>query len=247
MKRLLLMSSSRRGDMGYLEHAGGQIRLLFQDEIRQVLFIPYAAVACSFDTYEDTVRRVFAALGVEAVSVHRFPNARKALEKAAGLVVGGGNTFALLYRLYGNGLVEAVRERVEAGMPYLGWSAGTNVACPTIRTTNDMPVLWPPSPAAFDLVPFQINPHFIFGKPAGHNGESREERLAEYLAANPGESVLALCEGSALHVEGDTAILLGGVAAPLFRPGGVVETIADNENFRLDRINGPKSGSAPEV
>ena len=238
MKRLLLMSSSRKGDMGYLEHAGGQFKTLLRGEIRQALFIPYAAVNFSFDDYEASVKPVFALLGVDAVSIHRFSDARKALHWAEAVVMGGGNTFALLNRLYANKLVEAVRERVEEGLPYIGWSAGTNVACPTIRTTNDMPIVAPPSMDALALVPFQINPHFISGKPAGHNGESREERLEEFLALNPNESVVALREGSALYVEDCGAMLLGDLDGLLFRPNKVVESIAPNQRFDFGWING---------
>jgi dipeptidase E len=238
MKRLLLMSSSRKGDGEYLEHADEQFRTFLRGAVGRVLFIPYAAVTYGFGEYEGRVAGVFARLGVEAVSIHRFPDARRAVEQAEAIVVGGGNTFVLLQRLYASGLVEAVRERVEAGTPYIGWSAGTNVACPTIRTTNDMPVAQPPSLDAFRLVPFQINPHFIPGKPEGHNGESREERLAEFLVVNPGESVLALREGSALLVEGAAARLLGDRDALVFRQGGTVETIGAGESFSVERING---------
>ncbi len=240
MKRLLLLSSSRAGDTGYLEHALEPIRDFLRGE-RRVLFIPYASVLRGFDEYEESVGRVFARLGVEAVSIHRFADARRALENAEALCVGGGNTFALLQRLYARDLIGTVRRRVEGGLPYIGWSAGTNVACPTIRTTNDMPVVQPPSLDAFRLIPFQINPHFISGKPAGHNGESREERLAEFLATNPGENVLALLEGSALRVEGDEARLLGESDAPLFRSGGAVEAIRAGARFELESLAGRPS------
>ncbi len=237
MKRLLLMSSSRKGNMGYLEHATDQLTTLLQGKIRQVLFIPYAAVTFSFDDFEARVKPVYANLGVDLVSIHHFADAAHAVEQAEALAVGGGNTFALLKRLYDNKLVEAVRQRVDAGMPYMGWSAGTNVACPTIRTTNDMPIVAPPSLDAFNLIPFQINPHFISGKPAGHNGETREERLEEFLVMNPSESVLAIREGSAVHVESDKACLMGDLDALVFRSGRV-ETIAPNASFTLAHING---------
>ena len=165
MKRLLLMSSSRKGSMGYLEHATEQLKTLLQDKVKQAILVPYAAVTYSFDEYEDKVRPVYAKLGVEVVSIHRFPDARQALEKAEALIVGGGNTFALLQRLYDNKLVDAVRDRVKNGLPYMGWSAGSNVVCPTIRTTNDMPVVEPPSLNAFNIIPFQINPHLSAANP----------------------------------------------------------------------------------
>ncbi len=238
MKHLLLMSSSRKGDMGYLEHAREQMRLLLQDTVKRALFIPYAAVSFSFDEYIGLVRPVFSRLGVELVSIHECGDGLKALDSAEALVVGGGNTFALLKRLYDNKLVEAVRERVENSMPYMGWSAGSNVACPSIRTTNDMPIMETGTLAAFNLIPFQINPHFISGKPAGHNGESREERLVEFLAANPKESVLALREGSALHVQGENATLLGDTEAIIFRQGNITETVAPGDSISLNYING---------
>lgn len=238
MKRLLLMSSSRKGSMGYLEHATEQLKTLLRGKVKQAILVPYAAVTFSFDEYEDRVRPVYAKLGVEVVSIHRFADARQALDKAEALIVGGGNTFALLQRLYDNKLVDAVRDRVENGLPYMGWSAGSNVVCPTIRTTNDMPVVEPPSLSAFNIIPFQINPHFISGKPVGHNGESREDRLAEYLVMNPKESVLALREGSALHVEGDKATLLGDMDALIFRQNKIVETVEVNGRFPLSHING---------
>jgi dipeptidase E len=123
--------------------------------------------------------------------------------------VGGGNTFRLLQCLHETGLLDAIRERVLAGMPYLGWSAGSNVACPTIRTTNDMPVVEPPSLDALNLLPFQLNPHYSDYHPPGHRGETRAERLAEFVALNAGVPVLGLREGSILRREGERLTLLG--------------------------------------
>lgn len=237
MKQLLLMSSSRKGNLGYLEHADEQLNTILSDKIKRVLFIPYAGVSFSFDDYEKMVRPVYERLGYELVSVHQFDNAAEAVASADALAVGGGNTFALLTRLYENKLVELVRERVADGMPYMGWSAGTNVACPTIRTTNDMPIVQPPSFSAFNLVPFQINPHFISGKPVGHNGESREERLSEFLVMNPQESVVAIPEGTALYVKGDQARIMGEFDGLVFRQDKV-ETLASGGEFPLSLING---------
>ncbi|WP_198650063.1 dipeptidase PepE [Zobellella maritima] len=236
MKKLLLMSSSRKGNLGYLEHADEQIHTILEKKPTRVLFIPYAGVTFSFDDYENIVKPVYERLGYELVSIHHFENARAAVESAEALAVGGGNTFTLLKRLYDNGLVELVRERVEAGMPYMGWSAGTNVACPTIRTTNDMPIVEPPSFKAFNLVPFQINPHFISGKPAGHNGESREERLAEFLVMSPGERVVGIKEGTALYCEGDRATVLGEFDALVFGRDNQSRQIASGSRFNLDSI-----------
>ena len=144
------------------------------------------------------------------------------MEKASAIVVGGGNTFCLLDRLYQNGLVERIRQRVLAGVPYVGWSAGSNVACPTIRTTNDMPIVEPRSLNALGLVPFQINPHYTDATLPNHGGETRQERLTEFLEMNPGMTVIGLQEGSLLKVEDNGIELLGRKTAKVFRKGKAV-------------------------
>ncbi|PZX24836.1 (alpha)-aspartyl dipeptidase E (Peptidase S51 family) [Cupriavidus phytorum] len=238
-QRILLMSSSRKDNLGYLEHAGEQIHTLLKHEPRKVLFVPFAGVTFSFDTYEGMVRPVFEKLGYALESIHHSADPLRAVQQADAIAVGGGNTFALLKRLYDAGIVDAIRAKVRAGTPYVGWSAGSNVACPTIRTTNDMPIVQPPSLRALGLVPFQINPHFISGKPAGHNGESREERVAEFLHINAPEQVFALPEGSALYSDGTTGLVLGERNALWFPTEGQVETIREGEAFALSKITGP--------
>ena len=239
MQRILLMSSSRKDHLGYLEHAGEQIHAVLRREKRRIAFVPFAGVTFSFDTYEGIVKPVFERLGYELEAVHRSDDPRAAIERADAIAVGGGNTFALLKRMYDAGIVEAVRAKVQAGTPYIGWSAGSNVACPTIRTTNDMPIVQPPTLRALALVPFQINPHFISGKPAGHNGESREERLAEFLEINAPEQVFALPEGSALLSDGTTGTVLGERGALHFIDRKIVAKLGENETFELRRITGP--------
>ncbi|SOZ68051.1 (alpha)-aspartyl dipeptidase E (Peptidase S51 family) [Cupriavidus taiwanensis] len=238
-QRILLMSSSRKDNLGYLEHAGEQIHTLLKHEPRKVLFVPFAGVTFSFDTYEGMVRPVFEKLGYALESIHHSADPLRAVQQAEAIAVGGGNTFALLKRLYDAGIVDAIRAKVRAGTPYVAWSAGSNVACPTIRTTNDMPIVQPPSLRALGLVPFQINPHFISGKPAGHNGESREERLAEFLHINAPERVFALPEGSALYADGTTGTVLGERNALWFSAEGKVETLREGEPFLLSQITGP--------
>jgi dipeptidase E len=232
------MSSSRRENLGYLEHAKGQLERLFGGRVREVLLIPYASVRASYDDFEATVAAPFAELGMTIRSVHRFADQARAVHDAEAVAVAGGNTFVLLKRIYDNGLLLPVRERVAAGMPYVGWSAGTNVACPTIRTANDMAIVMPQSFDGFGLVPFQINPHFIPGRPAGHNVETREERLQEFMLMNPGETVVTLPEGTALLCEDGMAEVLGDRGALHLTPEGMT-TWEEGHRFRLDSVNPP--------
>lgn len=236
MKQILIMSSSRMGGMGYLEHAEPQFRALLGDGPQDILFIPYAAVSFSYDKYEEMASTALAKFGYRLTSIHHSPDPRAAVEQASALAVGGGNTFALLKRLYDNSLVEVIRSRVEAGMPYVGWSAGGNIVCPSIRTTNDMPIVEPPTLNALNLIPFQTNPHFISGKPAGHNGESREERLQEFLAINPDEELLALPEGTALYCRGEQATVMGAAGVLWFRQQGKVVLLLEECCFALGSI-----------
>jgi dipeptidase E len=201
--------------------------------VRRVLFVPFAAVISSEDGYRDKVRKHFGPLGYEVESLHDAQDARAAVERADAFAVGGGNTFKLLRALYEAGVVELIRERVEGGAPYVGWSAGSNVACPTIRTTNDMPIVEPPTFRAFDLVPFQLNPHYTDYHPPGHMGETRDERLGEFVHANPGVRVIGLREGTMLRVEGDRIELLGGKPARLFVRGEEPRDIAPEESFNF--------------
>lgn len=212
MSRLLLLSSSKAGDTGYLDHAKPLIDDFLKANatpVKRVLFIPFAGVGKSFDAYLEQVRPAFNAIGLAVEGIHESADPLQAVHQAEAIAVGGGNTFALVKRLYDAHLLTAIHQRVSEGTPYIGWSAGSNIAGPTLCTTNDMPIVEPPSFQTLGLVPFQINPHFLSGRPAGHNGESREERLNEYLALNPDALVVALREGTALWREGDTLRLVG--------------------------------------
>jgi dipeptidase E len=166
------------------------------------------------------VRAAVAPLGVEIVSLHAAADPAAALGEAEAVAVGGGNTFHLLAQLQARGLLDPLRERALAGVPYLGWSAGSVIAGPTIRTTNDMPIAEPPDGlGALGLVPFQINAHFTDAHPPGFQGETRRERLAEFLIANPTLPVVGLPEGDWLRVDGDAVTLEGPHDAVLFRAG----------------------------
>jgi dipeptidase E len=236
MVRLLLMSSSRRDTLGYLEHAAGQVERLVNSDIRRFVLIPYASVNRSYDELEADVATAFAKFGLIATSVHRSADPVQAIHQAAGIAVAGGNTFVLLKRVYETGLFTPVCERVAVGVPYIGWSAGANVACPTIRTANDMAIVIPPSIEGFGFVPFQINPHFITGKPPESHVQDREERLREFLLLNPRETVVALPEGSALLCEGENAEVLGDRGAVHVTLDGI-RIWEEGRRFRLDSVN----------
>jgi len=175
--RLLLISNSTNPGEPYLNYPKKNIHDFLGSVPVKALFIPYAAVAFSYDEYENKVAERFREIGHDVVSIHHFVDPVKAILDASAIVVGGGNTWKLLKNIQDRNLVYVVREKVMNGTPYIGWSAGSNVACPTIMTTNDMPVIQPDSFDAFNLVPFQINPHYLDTNPAGHAGETREQRI----------------------------------------------------------------------
>ncbi|HVM43720.1 MAG TPA: dipeptidase PepE [Gemmatimonadales bacterium] len=217
--RLLLLSNSRNYGGEYLAHAEGAIKDFLGREVEEVLFVPYAAVRVSYDAFTASVAKRFREMGYGLSSVHAESDPRAAVERAPAVVVGGGNTFHLLKQLYDTGLAEAIRAAAKRGTPYVGWSAGANVAGLSIRTTNDMPIVQPPSFTALGLVPFQINPHYTDAVIPNHAGETREERILEFVAANPRVPVVGLREGSTLRVEGGRLELLGDKPARVFVSG----------------------------
>lgn len=213
MRKLLLISSSRTHQTDFLDHCEAAIveRLA---NVQRVMFVPYALF--DRDAYAELARARFARMGVRLDSLHTSTNPAAELVAADALFVGGGNSFRLLQHLYEYDVLEIIRQRVAAGMIYMGSSAGTNMACPTIRTTNDMPIVEPPSLDALGLVPFQINPHYLDSDPTStHQGETREQRLQEYLEENA-TPVVALREGSWLVVDDDDYMLGGSQGARLF-------------------------------
>ncbi len=236
--RLLLASSSRVHGSGYLDHLETALGELLAGASR-LLFVPYALADQA--GYAARARERFAAMGVEMDSIHEADSAAAAVERAEAVFVGGGNTFRLLDRLYRERLLAPLRERVAGGMPYSGASAGSNLAGPSIRTTNDMPIVYPPSFDALALVPFQINPHYIDPDPdSTHMGETRDTRLNEYHEENP-LPVVALREGAMVRVEGRRMTLEGGPGGKLFRRGQPSVELA--AGTRLDRILDTDSGS----
>jgi dipeptidase E len=217
--RLLLISNSTNPGEEYLGYPAKYIREFLGNAPVKALFIPYAAVTFSFDEYEEKVSKRFVESVHEIISIHRFGDPVAAIKMAQAIVVGGGNTWKLLKMIRDNNLIEMVRQKVLEGTPYIGWSAGTNVACPTIKTTNDMPVVEPDSFGAFSLIPFQINPHYTDYSPPGHAGETREQRIGEFIEENPETYVAGLREGTLLLRENDTLRLYGTGNLRLFKKG----------------------------
>ena len=222
-KSLLLISSSATHGTGYLDHAADEIQG-FMAGAERILFVPFALH--NHDAYASRVRQRLGSLGFEVDSLHAAADPREAVSVAQGIFVGGGNTFRLLNRLYELDLIDEIRARVESGIPYMGTSAGTNLACVTIKTTNDMPIVMPPSLDALRLVPFNINPHFVEPAPGSvHMGETRETRIREFHEMND-PVVVGLREGAMLRIRGPHMMLLGEAGARLFEKGKTPTDVA---------------------
>lgn len=215
-RRLLLLSNSRDAEGRYLVHARDALAAHLLG-VREAAFVPYAGVTVAWDAYTARVAAALAPLGVAVRGVHADADPAAAVRAADAVLVGGGNTFHLLRELQRTSVLAALRARAADGTPYVGWSAGSVVAGPTIRTTNDMPIVEPPGGlGALGLVGFQLNAHFTDAHPPGFQGETRRERLAEFVAANPGVGVVGLPEGSWLHADGARVTVEGAHSAVLF-------------------------------
>ena len=230
-KRLLLISNSTLYGSGYLDHAETEIRN-FLGDVRRVLFVPYALF--DRDKYAATAQARFQKMGYEMTSVHTAADPIAAVNDTEAIFIGGGNTFRLLKTLYDVELIESIRKRVLNGMPYVGSSAGSNIAAPTIKTTNDMPIVQPPSFNALGLVSFQINPHYLDpDSNSRHMGETREERIVQFLEEND-TPVVGLREGAMLRIENDETTLRGSTGARIFRKG--VQPLEISPGTRLDNL-----------
>ena len=219
--KLLLISNSTNAGEEYLRYPMPEIGR-FLSGIREIVFVPYAAVTFSYAEYERKVQDRFSELGIRVRSVHRAKNPAELIRHAEAICVGGGNTFALTRKMQQQGLMQAILRKIKAGTPYVGWSAGSNVCCPTISTTNDMPIVEPESFRAIGAVKFQINPHYLDANPAGHAGETREQRILEFIEANPRRWVVGLREGCMLRYDNDRMELIGNRPMRIFKKG--VET-----------------------
>jgi len=210
MRNLLLISNSTNPGEPYLGWCKELIaEWCKENNVKTALFIPFAGVTVTWDDLTGRVKAVFSEFGVDISSIHQQPNAVEAVKNAECIVVSGGSTWNLLAECYNQNIVDVIREKALAGTPYMGWSAGSNLACPTIKTTNDMPIIEPKSFNATNLIPFQINPHYLDAHPAGHGGETREDRIKEFMVINPNVYVAGLREATALVVKGDKIELVG--------------------------------------
>jgi dipeptidase E len=235
--KLLLSSNSTLHGEPYLQFCKEEINLfLEQNNVINVLFFPFAGVTMSYSDYLSNVTKGLINSKINISSIHEYKDKIAAIESADAIMVGGGNSFKLLNDIYQNKVLEKLQEQVKNGTPYIGWSAGSNLACPTIKTTNDMPIICPPSFDALNFIPFQINPHYIHGNPPGHNGETREQRYKEFLEVNPNITVIGLREGTMLKIEDDKVEFIGNKEARIFKYNQPFYELSplDNFNFLLE-------------
>ena len=231
--KLLLISNSTMPGEPYLDYPKYEIQKFLGEKPVTALFIPYAAVTFSFDEYCEKVEERFAEIGHNIVGIHTFKNPVKAIEKAEAIIVGGGNTWQLVRMMHERKLMNPIREKVFNETPYIGWSAGSNVACPTLRTTNDMPILDPLGFECIGLVHFQINPHYLDANPEGHAGETREQRINEFIETNPDIYVAGLREGTMLKLENEQLKLIGKQPCRIFKKGEKPKELSAGDNFNF--------------
>lgn len=232
MKLLLLSNSTNPGE-AYLSYPRQTIKSFLGDKPLNIVFVPYAAVTFSYDEYTSKVNGSLNEVGLNVKGIHTFDDPKKAVQDADVIMVGGGNTWKLTRTLQENGLIDAVRSKVQNGTPYIGWSAGSNVACPTLRTTNDMPIVEPLSFETFNLVPFQLNPHYLDDNPANHGGETREVRITEFITQNPDIYVVGLRESTILHFEDGKLSLIGERSARIFKHGKETAELTSKDDFNF--------------
>ncbi len=231
--RLLLFSNSTNAGEEYLSYAMPYIKSFLPVNSEKGLFIPFAGISVGMDKYFAMVKSKFEALNLKLQSIHTIDDKVNSINKAGFIVVGGGNTFCLLKELQKLKLLEPIREKVNSGIPYIGWSAGSNLACPTIKTTNDMPIVEPENFNALDLIPFQINPHYTDYVKEDHAGETREMRIEEFILVNRNLYVAGLREGTLFNIEGGYISLFGEKNCRIFRYGQEPVEMGLGENFQF--------------
>ncbi|HPE77381.1 MAG TPA: dipeptidase PepE [Draconibacterium sp.] len=232
MKLLLISNSTMPGER-YLDYPKNEIYKFLGEKPVTALFVPYAAVTFSFDEYCEKVEERFAEIGHHIVGIHTVDDQIKAIHEAEAIVIGGGNTWQLVRMMHDFKLMNPIREKVFNQTPYIGWSAGANVACPTLRTTNDMPIIDPKGFDCIGLVPFQINPHYLHENPEGHGGETREQRINEFLEINPNLYVAGLREGTMLKLDDKNLHLIGSRTCRIFKKGAQPRELSSKDDFNF--------------
>lgn len=225
MKNLIIASTSTLHEGDYLEYLLPELSVHFQNA-KTILFIPYARPSgISHEDYTKKVSEAFSKINIKVKGIHEFENPEEAINTAEGIFTGGGNTFLLVSQLYKNKVMQVLSKAVKNGIPYLGTSAGSNITGLTMQTTNDMPIIYPPSFQTLGLIPFNLNPHYLDPDlNSKHMGETRETRIKEFHSFNS-LPVLGLREGSWLDVKGDKIILKGNLSARLFRQNQAPEEL----------------------
>ena len=216
MKKMFIASTSTIHGSNYLEYIFPELKLFFKD-VKELVFVPYARPSgISYDSYTAIAKAAFSKLNISVKGIHEFQNPKEAITNAQGIFVGGGNTFELVSKLYEHELLSTIKEVVEGGTPYFGTSAGSNITGPTMKTTNDMPIVYPPSFDTLNLINFNLNPHYFDPDlKSKHKGETRETRIKEFHQFNE-TPVLGLREGSWLTVKDKQVVLKGTLSARLF-------------------------------
>lgn len=230
MKNIILGSTSTIHGSGYLEYILDELKVFFKST-DEILFIPYARPGGkTYEEYTDVAKKAFSKIDISLKGIHEFENPIEAIKNAKGIFTGGGNTFVLVNQLYKNDIMTTLRDVVFNGTPYFGTSAGSNICGLTMKTTNDMPIIYPPSFKTLGFVPFNINPHYLDPDPySKHMGETRETRISEFHKFNT-EPVVGIREGSWLRINGESIILKGKLPARIFeynKPPYEVETETD--------------------
>ena len=229
--RLLLFSNSTNAGEEYLSYTIPYIQDFLKSKKVNGIFVPYAGISPGFDNYFRLVSEKLSGTGIRLESLHNAKSPKEALVKSELVIVGGGNTFCLLRSLQDYGLMDIMKKKIEEGTPYIGWSAGSNLACPTIKTTNDMPVAEPRNFNALNIIPFQINPHYTDFVPEGHAGETRDMRINEFLKINPDIAVAGLREGTLFRVDGPKLTLKGPKSCKIFNYGKDPYEVLPDENL----------------
>jgi len=231
LKSIIIASTSTVHGSGYLEYLLDELKLHFKSA-NEILFVPYARPGgISHDDYTEIVSKAFRTINKTVKGLHQFENPKEAIRNTQAVFVGGGNTFVLVSQLYKNDVLSAIKNTISKGTPYLGTSAGSNICGLTMNTTNDMPIVYPPSFKTLGLVPFNINPHYLDPIPdSTHMGETRETRITEFHAYNT-PPVIGLREGSWIDVKGDDLTLKGTLKARIFEYGKAPYELETNSDL----------------